>query len=82
MLTVFPMLNNFRQSGRKTFLATNSLWEYTQVVMNYLYYGNQQQHDQQQQLYYDLKWTEFFDVVIVGANKPAFLKPENSRLNS
>ena len=33
---IFPMLEAFRRSGRKTFLLTNSLWDYTQVVMNYL----------------------------------------------
>jgi HAD superfamily 5'-nucleotidase-like hydrolase len=31
-----PMLRMLRQSGRKVFLATNSLWDYTNVVMNYL----------------------------------------------
>ena len=30
------MIEGFRKAGRKTFLLTNSLWEYTQVVMNYL----------------------------------------------
>jgi hypothetical protein len=26
----------YKKSGRKLFLATNSLWDYTNVVMNYL----------------------------------------------
>ena len=30
------MIEGFRAVGRKTFLLTNSLWDYTQVVMNYL----------------------------------------------
>jgi hypothetical protein len=30
------LLQLYRQSGRKLFLATNSLWDYTNVVMNYL----------------------------------------------
>jgi hypothetical protein len=33
---IFPMLDAFKKSGRKVFLLTNSLWDYTQVVMNYL----------------------------------------------
>ena len=32
----FPMLEQFKKSGKKVFLVTNSLWDYTQVVMNYL----------------------------------------------
>ena len=31
-----PMLRMYKRSGRKLFLATNSLWDYTHVVMNYL----------------------------------------------
>jgi hypothetical protein len=30
------MLQMYKASGRKLFLATNSLWDYTKVVMNYL----------------------------------------------
>ena len=33
---IFPMLKEFRRAGKKVFLVTNSLWDYTQVVMNYL----------------------------------------------
>ncbi len=31
-----PTLESLRASGRKVFLATNSLWDYTHVVMNFL----------------------------------------------
>ena len=31
-----PMLRMLKRSGRRVFLATNSLWDYTNVVMNYL----------------------------------------------
>lgn len=31
-----PMLQMYKKSGRKVFLATNSLWDYTNVVMNFL----------------------------------------------
>ncbi len=33
------MLETMRAGGRKLFLATNSLWDYTNVVMNYLLLG-------------------------------------------
>ena len=63
---IFPMLSAFKESGRKVFLATNSLWDYTQVVMNYL--EGRKEGDKR-----DLEWTRYFDVVIVGAAKPVFL---------
>ena len=34
-----PMLQNYRDSGVKVFLLTNSYWDYTQCAMNYLYHG-------------------------------------------
>jgi len=68
---IFPMLDAFRRAGRKVFLLTNSLWDYTQVVMNYLE-GRKAGDDK------DLAWTEYFDIVIVGGNKPAFLTDERS----
>jgi len=71
---IFPMLDGFRRSGRKVFLLTNSLWDYTQVVMNYLF-ARRQPGDGQPM---DLRWADFFDVVIVGGNKPAFLMDEGS----
>jgi hypothetical protein len=60
------MLERFRQDGKKTFLLTNSLWDYSHVVMNFLQAGKT--GDQK-----DLEWTKYFDLIIVGANKPAFL---------
>jgi hypothetical protein len=33
------MLRTARAGGRRLFLATNSLWDYTNVVMNYLLLG-------------------------------------------
>ena len=65
------MLDGFRRSGRKVFLLTNSLWDYTQVVMNYL--EGRKSGDKK-----DLHWTTYFDIVIVGGNKPAFLEDERS----
>ena len=65
------MLDGFRRAGRKVFLLTNSLWDYTQVVMNYL--EGRKSGDKK-----DLAWTKYFDIVIVGGNKPAFLEDERS----
>jgi hypothetical protein len=54
-----PYLETLRESGRKLFLATNSLWDYTHVIMNYLLGGKVgSQRDEE--------WLEHFDVVICG----------------
>jgi HAD superfamily 5'-nucleotidase-like hydrolase len=70
---IMPMLKMLRESGRLTFLATNSLWDYTHVVMNYLFgktgtsTGIPRDHD----------WLSYFDIVITGCAKPAFFKDGN-----
>lgn len=48
-----------RSSGRKLFLATNSLWDYTHVIMNFLLGGRVGSEK-------SLDWLEYFDVVICG----------------
>lgn len=58
------LLESLRASGRRLFLATNSLWDYTHVVMNFLLKGRTG-HDK------NMDWLEYFDVVITG------LIPEN-----
>lgn len=68
---IFPMLDSFRKSGRKVFLLTNSDFPYTQVVMNYLY--ARKEGDE-----LNLEWTDYFDLVVVQGNKPAFLIDEGS----
>lgn len=70
---IVPMLKMLRNSGRMTFLVTNSLWDYTHVVMNYLCgkcggSGTAPRDD---------KWLDYFDVVITGSSKPGFFKDEN-----
>jgi hypothetical protein len=60
-----PLLDTLRASGRRLFLATNSLWDYTHVVMNYLL-GGRTGHDK------TTDWLSYFDVVITGCGKPAF----------
>lgn len=63
---LFPMLQRFRRSGKKVFLLTNSLWDYTTVVMNFLY-GNDIDNRNED-------WLDYFDLVICGSCKPAFLQ--------
>lgn len=62
---LLQLLSQLRKSGRGLFLATNSLWDYTSVVMNFLLTdrtGSQRNTD----------WLHYFDVVITGCGKPAF----------
>jgi HAD superfamily 5'-nucleotidase-like hydrolase len=60
-----PLLDTLRASGRRIFLATNSLWDYTHVVMNYLLCGRAGADK-------DGDWLSYFDVVVTGCGKPAF----------
>lgn len=56
-------LHKFRSSGKKLFLLTNSLYDYTKVVMSYLLDGERKAYP---------SWRNYFDIVMVGAGKPAF----------
>jgi HAD superfamily 5'-nucleotidase-like hydrolase len=56
-------LHKFRSSGKKLFLLTNSLYDYTKVVMSYLLDGERKAYP---------SWRNYFDIVIVGGAKPAF----------
>ena len=56
-------LHKFRSSGKKLFVLTNSLWDYTSVVMSYLLDGERKAYP---------SWRNYFDIVIVGGAKPAF----------
>ena len=62
---IVPMLRGLKKSGKKVFLLTNSLYEYTQVVMEYLVHAGGE--------HADIEWQSLFDVVIVGACKPGFM---------
>lgn len=56
-------LATLRQQGKRLFLLTNSELEYTQAVMSFLFDGRRE----------DLpEWTDYFDEVVVEAQKPAF----------
>ena len=56
-------LHKFRSSGKKLFVLTNSLWDYTSAVMSYLLDGERKAYP---------SWRNYFDIVIVGGAKPAF----------
>jgi 5'-nucleotidase len=56
-------LHKFRSSGKKLFVLTNSLWDYTDAVMRYLLDGERKAYP---------SWRNYFDIVIVGGAKPAF----------
>ncbi|KAK6124533.1 hypothetical protein DH2020_041742 [Rehmannia glutinosa] len=71
--SIVPMLKMLRDSGRATFLVTNSLWDYTNIVMNFL--CGPRAVDGSSALNFD--WLRYFDVVITGSAKPSFFHDEN-----
>jgi 5'-nucleotidase len=58
-----PALHKLRSGGKKLFVATNSFWDYTQVVMSYLLDGVLPEYP---------SWDRYFDYIVVGAAKPGF----------
>ncbi|XP_008444714.1 uncharacterized protein LOC103487969 isoform X1 [Cucumis melo] len=71
--SILPMLKMLRDSGRSTFLVTNSLWDYTNVVMNFLCNSSASDGDQKR----NFDWLQYFDVVITGSAKPGFFHDDN-----
>ena len=68
-------LHKFRSAGKKLFLLTNSFGEYTNEVMTYLLDEKLSDYP---------SWKNYFDVISVGACKPAFFTEAEpiARLNS
>jgi HAD superfamily 5'-nucleotidase-like hydrolase len=58
-----PALHKLRSGGKKLFLLTNSLFDYTDAVMRHVLDGQLAEYP---------SWRNYFDVVITGAAKPAF----------
>jgi 5'-nucleotidase len=58
-----PTLHKLRSGGKKLLLLTNSFWDYTDAVMRHLLDGQLSEYP---------SWRNYFDFVVVGAQKPAF----------
>ncbi|KAI6688846.1 hypothetical protein NL676_025674 [Syzygium grande] len=71
--TIVPLLKMLRDSGRATFLATNSLWDYTNIVMTYLCGPHKSGGNSS----CNFDWLQYFDVVITGSAKPGFFHEDN-----
>jgi HAD superfamily 5'-nucleotidase-like hydrolase len=56
-------LHKLRSGGKKLFILTNSLLEYTDGVMSFVLDGRLPEYP---------SWRNYFDYVVVGAQKPAF----------
>ena len=62
-----PALHKLRSGGKKLFLLTNSLWDYTDAVMRYLLDGVVAEYP---------SWRNYFDFVVTGAAKPGFFSDQ------
>ena len=60
-----------RASGKKVFLATNSLWDYTNVVLNWVLCRRKGAER-------SVDWLRHFDVVVVGCNKPRYFSERSN----
>src|SRR5512138_2921740 len=58
-----PALHKLRSGGKKLFLLTNSLWDYTDAVMSFVLDGVLPEYP---------SWRNYFDAVVTGAAKPGF----------
>jgi hypothetical protein len=58
-----PALHKLRSGGKKLFLLTNSLWDYTDAVMHHVLDGVLPEYP---------SWRNYFDAIVTGASKPAF----------
>lgn len=63
------LLNSLKQSGKKLFILSNSLWEYVNPIMSYLLPPNASGENKE--------WTSYFDFVMTGAQKPQFFSSKN-----
>ncbi len=63
-----PALHKLRSGGKRLFLLTNSAWDYTQAVMEYLLDGALPEYP---------SWKNYFDVIITSAQKPSFFSENN-----
>ena len=62
-----PALHKLRSGGKKLFVLTNSLWDYTSAVMSYLLDGVLPEYP---------SWKNYFDFIITGGSKPGFFSDQ------
>jgi len=62
-----PALHKLRSGGKKLFMLTNSLWDYTNAVMTYLLDGQMPEYP---------SWKNYFDFIITGGSKPGFFSDQ------
>ena len=62
-----PALHKLRSGGKKLFVLTNSLWDYTNAVMSWLLDGVLPEYP---------SWRNYFDFIITGGGKPAFFSEQ------
>ncbi len=67
-----PALHKLRSGGKKLFVLTNSLWDYTNAVMSYLLDGVLPEYP---------SWKNYFDFIVTGGGKPAFFSEQNPFLS-
>jgi 5'-nucleotidase len=63
-----PTLHKLRSGGKKIFLLTNSLWDYTDAVMKCLLDRMLPEYP---------SWRNYFDYLVVGAAKPGFFSGQS-----
>src|SRR5206468_5699479 len=56
-------LHKLRSGGKRLFILTNSLWDYTEAVMSFVLDRRLAEYP---------SWRNYFDYVVVGAQKPSF----------
>lgn len=61
-------LDKFIQNGKKLFLLTNSEYYYTEKVMTYLLDTDNLEYG---------SWKDYFEIIVVNAQKPAFFSKSN-----
>lgn len=66
-----PALHKLRSGGKKIFLLTNSLYDYTCSLMSYLLDGVLPEYP---------SWRNYFDIVVVGGAKPRFFSERHPLL--
>lgn len=62
-------LHKLRSANKRLFVLTNSEWDYTEAVMSYLLDGRLPEYP---------RWRNYFDLVIVGAQKPRFFREHHT----